>query len=245
MKKSSIQARFYALIEHIMTENKSLTKTKLAENLDCGRTKLSEILAGRMQVGIDIVSNLCAKYPQYSADWLLNGQGEMLRSNISKEQNTTEESSKNQSETANETTPIVAIQPVQHGGIPLIPTDAMAGFANGDDATIFEYDCDRYVVPMFRDADFLIPVKGSSMIPKYNSGDLVACKRLHISDLFFQWNHVYVLDTDQGALIKRVQRADDDEHILCVSDNIKYEPFKLHRSQIHAIAIVVGVIRLE
>ena len=176
---------------------------------------------------------------------LVSLDGTNYSDNISKEQNTTGDSLKNQCETTSETTPIVAIQQVQHGGIPLIPTDAMAGFANGDDATIFEYDCDRYVVPMFRDADFLIPVKGSSMIPKYNSGDLVACKRLHISDLFFQWNHVYVLDTDQGALIKRVQRADDDEHILCVSDNIKYEPFKLHRSQIHAIAIVVGVIRLE
>lgn len=235
------------IIERVakIIEIEGISVNSMENLIGASKGVLGKAIAKNTDIQAKWISVIAEKFPQYSADWLLTGQGEMLRDNISKEQNTTGDSLKNQCETTSETTPIVAIQQVQHGGIPLIPTDAMAGFANGDDATIFEYDCDRYVVPMFRDADFLIPVKGSSMIPKYNSGDLVACKRLHISDLFFQWNHVYVLDTDQGALIKRVQRADDDEHILCVSDNIKYEPFKLHRSQIHAIAIVVGVIRLE
>lgn len=170
---------------------------------------------------------IAEKYPQYSTDWLLTGNGEMLRSTTSKD-NT-----------------IAIAHPVTQGGIPLIPVNAMAGFVTGDSASILEYECEHYVVPMFKEADFLIPVKGSSMIPKYNSGDLVACKRLPLSDIFFQWNHVYVLDTEQGALIKRICRADDNEHILCVSDNAKYEPFKLHLNQIHAIALVVGVIRLE
>lgn len=182
---------------------------------------------------------LFAKCENINSAWLLTGEGDMLLSSPDNNQGSTKD------EPRNDIDPTPAIQQVQHGGIPLIPTNAMAGFATGGDTAILEYECDRYVVPMFRDADFLIPVKGSSMIPKYNSGDLVACKHLPLSDLFFQWNHVYVLDTDQGALIKRVQRADDDDHILCVSDNTKYEPFKLHRSQIHAIAVVVGVIRLE
>lgn len=122
---------------------------------------------------------------------------------------------------------------------------AMAGFASGNDTSVLEYECEHYVVPLFKNADFLIPVKGSSMIPKYNSGDLVACKILTMHDIFFQWNHVYVLDTDQGALIKRVQPANDDNYITCVSDNENYPPFTLRRDQIHSIAIVVEVIRLE
>ena len=40
------------------------------------------------------------------------------------------------------------------------------------------------------------------MQPKYNSGDLVACRVVPLGT-FFQWNKVYVLDTEQGALIKR------------------------------------------
>ena len=50
--------------------------------------------------------------------------------------------------------------------------------------SVLEYECDRYVVPMFKEAEFLITVKGSSMIPKYNSGDIVACKNLPLLDLF-------------------------------------------------------------
>ncbi|MGL4957011.1 MAG: S24 family peptidase, partial [Bacteroidales bacterium] len=92
--------------------------------------------------------------------------------------------------------------------------------------------------------EFLIPIKGSSMQPKYNSGDIVACKKLPI-DTFFQWNKVYVLDTEQGALIKRIDKGCDDEHLLIVSDNPKYSSFQLHRSKIHALAVVMGVIRLE
>ncbi|MGL4908417.1 MAG: S24 family peptidase, partial [Bacteroidales bacterium] len=105
-------------------------------------------------------------------------------------------------------------------------------------------ECEKFIVPTFKGAEFLIPIKGSSMQPKYNSGDIVACKKLPI-DTFFQWNKVYVLDTEQGALIKRISKGCDDEHLLIVSDNPKYEPFQLHRSKIHALAVVMGVIRLE
>ena len=112
----------------------------------------------------------------------------------------------------------------QDEGIPLIPIDAMAG-ALTCEQTALEYECERYVVPMFKGADFLIPVKGSSMYPKYNSGDIVACKRVSMTDIFFQWNKVYVIDTDQGALIKRIKPGSAPDRILIVSDNDKYDPF--------------------
>lgn len=129
-------------------------------------------------------------------------------------------------------------------GIPLIPIDAMAGVLSGEQ-TVLEYECERYVVPVFKGADFLIPVKGSSMYPKYSSGDIVACQRVPMTDLFFQWNKVYVIDTTQGALIKRIKPGSDKDHVLIVSDNEKYDPFELPYSAIHAVALVIGVIRLE
>lgn len=195
--------------------------------------KIAKFIATNSSLKSDTLNAIMEKFPQLSIEWLITGEGTMLKSDAPQESIKPSTSS------------IPIAHPVREGGIPLIPIDAMAGFMSGNDITVLEYECEHYVVPMFREADFLIPVKGSSMIPKYNSGDLVACKRLALNDLFFQWNHVYVLDTDQGALIKRVKRAGDNEHILCVSDNEKYDPFELHINQIHAIALVVGVIRLE
>lgn len=131
-------------------------------------------------------------------------------------------------------------------GVPLIPIDAMAGFGRGS-TQVMDYDTQLYIVPEFTElkVDFMIRVKGSSMYPKYNSGDLVACKKLNINDLFFQWNKVYVLDTEQGALIKRIKKATDGDHILLVSDNNSYDPFTIHLSKVFAVALVIGVIRLE
>jgi len=172
------------------------------------------------------LSKILESYPEINPTWLLTGKGERLLE-----------------------IELDRVYPNAHpkpDGIPLIPLDAMAGFGNGS-AQIMDYDTDRYVVPEFTelDVDFMIRVKGSSMFPKYNSGDLVACKKLSLSDVFFQWNKVYVLDTDQGAIVKRIKPGDDEEHITLKSENEDYDPFQIHRSRINAIALVVGVIRLE
>jgi phage repressor protein C with HTH and peptisase S24 domain len=128
-------------------------------------------------------------------------------------------------------------------GIPLIPINAMAGMFNGE-IKVLECECERYIIPVFKDAEFLIPMRGSSMMPKYNNGDILACKPLPL-DTFFQWNKVYVIDTDQGALAKRIKKGSAPDTLLIVSDNPEYDPFELPRSAIYHIALVVGVIRLE
>ena len=82
------------------------------------------------------------------------------------------------------------------------------------------------------------------MYSKYNSGDIVACKHLPL-DTFFQWNKVYVLDTEQGVLIKRICKAQSEDSVTIVSDNKSYDYFEFHKSHIRPIDIVMGVIRLE
>lgn len=128
--------------------------------------------------------------------------------------------------------------------IPLIPSDIMLDFCNNK-TQILEHSFERYVVPVFKDAEFLMSVRGSTMFPNYNSGDIVACKSLSLTDIFFQYNKVYAINTNQGVLVNRIKKGRDDNHILVVSDNEKYEPFQLNIKNILAIAIVTGTIRLE
>lgn len=183
---------------------------------------------------------------EVSPEWLITGRGEMLR-NITDDRITKaiEKASNKLLAKKNQVNDNVLVATMDRNeGIPLIPLDAMAGYAQGS-AQILELDCERFIVPTFKGADYLITVKGSSMNPKYNSGDIVACKNLPLSDIFFQWNKVYVIDTIQGPLIKRVEPGLDDTHIQLISDNPKYKPFNLKISEINAIALVIGVIRLE
>ena len=129
--------------------------------------------------------------------------------------------------------------------IPLIPADALAGWGEGE-VSIKEEDIqDRYIIPDFVDVDFMIRVTGSSMVPEYNSGDVVACRMIQ-ERTFIQWNKAHVLSTrSQGVIIKRLKKGSDDGRFLAVSANEDYDPFEIPEEDITNIALVVGVIRLE
>lgn len=160
------------------------------------------------------------------ANWLLTGEGEMLKSDNN--------------------TPAVA-EPQIPSGIPMLPFDAFAGIGTDVEGVNLDTIEERYVVPLFdgMKMDFMISVRGSSMYPKYNSGDVVACRMVQ-ELLFVQWNKVYVLDTiSQGVIIKRLKKSDKEGFVICKSDNEQYEPFEIPMSDIRTIALVVGVIRLE
>lgn len=215
------------------------------------------------------IEKILYSYPEINASWLLTGKGEMLVSHdpptdspskpvievndkdIKKipysqeyKQQISDEKERKAEENSEYSSRIQKLPEGSMEGIPLIPTSAMAG-AFTSDISFMEYECEHYFIPDFKGADFLIRVKGDSMQPTYYSGDLVACQKIPMNDIFFQWNKTYVLDTNQGAIIKRVLPGKDDDHICIVSDNTKYPPFELEKSYLHAIALVRGIIRLE
>lgn len=195
------------------------------------------------------IEKILYSYPDLNATWLLTGEGEMLKtkrvsiaSPSSEEPVPEDKVIKNNSN--RQTKSVEKLPEGSQEGIPLIPFSAMAGALVGEQ-TALEYECERYVVPAFKGADFLMPVKGNSMTPTYVSGDIVACQRVPMTDIFFQWNKPYVLDTTQGPLIKRIKPGTDAEHIRIISDNTEYDPYELPLSAIHAVALVIGIIRLE
>ena len=118
----------------------------------------------------------------------------------------------------------------------------MAGFFTGE-VSVNERDCERLNIPGLK-ADFVVPVSGDSMEPKYFSGDMVACQMVYLSDLFFQWGKVYVIDTNQGVLLKKVKKGSSPDCITLVSENPEYDNIELPRSDIHHIALVKGLVRL-
>ena len=221
--KIDISKRFIEAYERLLKDGVVANKKEFAANVGVSPSMITEISKGRSSVGTSSIQNIVFMY-NISAEWLLTGRGEMLKQN---------ESEKVAHHTDN-----------PKEGIPLIPFSAMAGALMGEQ-TALEYECERYVVPAFSGADFLMQVKGSSMVPTYISGDIVACRRVPMSDLFFQWHKPYVLDTAQGAIIKRIKPGSDKQHVLIVSDNKDYDPFELPYEDIYAVALVIGIIRLE
>lgn len=169
---------------------------------------------------------LYTKCPELNPEWLLTGEGEMLKSENNSTETSKEESVK---------------------GIPLVNATAIGGYGNN----VFSFEerdvKDYYVIPKFKhkQVDFMIEVEGSSMYPKYNSGDVVACRIIKERN-FIQWNKTHVIATrEQGIIIKRIKPSDAPNSLLMVSDNESYDPFNVPEEEIEGLAIVVGVIRLE
>ena len=180
---------------------------------------------------------LFAKCENINSAWLLTGEGDMLLSSSGNNQGST----KDEPRTNQPTTCLT------QAGIPLIPVDAVAGFNGIDSPTIQIHDCQRYLVPEFQqlNAEFMIRVSGSSMYPKYSSGDILACRKL-TSYHFIQWGKIYVIDSEQGAMVKRLFPCDEDtDYVICKSDNPNYPPFELPKTEIRSLSIVLGAIRFE
>ncbi|MGR3791602.1 LexA family transcriptional regulator [Flavobacterium sp. TN-1] len=169
-----------------------------------------------------------------NAEWLLTGNGEMLKREFTT--NSLEIVDKEFEEKDD-----------QIDFIPLIPIDAMAGYGTGEVQISRKKLLKGYKIPEFkqRGVEYIIRVSGSSMYPKYSSGDLLGCKTVRDTS-FFQWGKIYVLDTDQGPMVKRLFPVpDNDEYLECRSDNKDYPPFKIHKESIYNVAIVIGVLRME
>ena len=176
----------------------------------------------------DILLRFLSYYRDINPSWMINGEEPMLKEDL---------------HTQSLHDPGTAYETMPGKGIPLIPISAFAGYGQDSfsDLTIEHH----YIVPEFRNADFIIRVKGNSMFPKYSSGDLVACIVIN-ETLFFQWNSIYAIYTkSQGVFIKRVKKSAKPDYILLVSDNPDYEPFDVPESDIIRVAKVLGGIILE
>ena len=203
-------------------DEKGITNKEFESKIGFSNGGFSSQLRKNKTIGVDKLENILSVYSEINPEWLLTGKGSMLKE-----------------------APSQSHEYSDGAGIPLVPIDAIADWGK-EDAQLMDYETKRYVVPEFDElkVDFMIRIKGNSMYPSFTNGDLVACKKLP-TDTFLQWHKVYVLDTIQGAMIKRVHPSDKEDHILCVSDNESFNPFDLATKEMYSLAIVVGIIRFE
>lgn len=125
----------------------------------------------------------------------------------------------------------------------VIPYEARGGTIGDFVQGVHEYDCERITSPI-KGADYAMEVTGDSMSPEYPSGSRVLIKKVD-ETAFIAWNEVYVLDTHNGAVIKRVRRTDDPNIVECVSVNPAYQPYTISREFIRGWYRVLMVMALK
>lgn len=195
---------------------------QISARVFCKETGLSNGFLGKVKdVGSSKLIQILSTYPEINPVWLLTGDGEMLKS--------------------------VDEQSLSKSAIPLVNEEAIGGFGGGDNSVYSKNIRDYYVIPQLAHTkvDFMIKVLGDSMSPKYKNGDTVACTMIRESN-FIQWNKTHLVSTkEQGLLLKKVIRGNDDDHLKMISINKEYPPFDVPKNEIIAMALAIGSVRVE
>lgn len=140
--------------------------------------------------------------------------------------------------------------------IPLYDAPASAGITEQDMTPVHAPSGTIDVGDLLHDSESAIRIYGNSMIPNYPPGCVVGLVKC--SSNFIEPGEVYVIETRDRRLLKRVFYKNDDtsgESITLYSDNIMkfeggardgrlaYPPFDLPKSEIIALYQVTGVIK--
>lgn len=166
-----------------------------------------------------------------NVDWLLTGEGEMLKPFSLKSHEIDEGMNPMDENFSNSYL------------VPLVPMSAMGGElvdfeANG----VRPEDCEKVISPI-AGASFAIPIYGDSMEPEYPNGSRVFVKQINPHD-FIAWGNAFVLDTTNGIILKVVVESENPDAVRCVSLNPsgRYQPFDVPKRTIRGMYRVLACV---
>lgn len=100
----------------------------------------------------------------------------------------------------------------------LLPMSTHGGSFTGIPAEATQLQgCEKIISPI-KGVDFAISIYGDSMAPEYPSGSRVLIKKIN-PEVFIDWGRVYVLDTSNGVIIKKVIKSNTEGYVTCRSVN--------------------------
>lgn len=226
-KKSVLDIRVQKSIErlNLILEDLNLDNiNQFSEKLGLDRPeRLYKIARGENAISKNLAKLINGVFPQYSEDWLLTGEGSMLKE---------EKYFSNEAEG-------------KEAGIEILvlPVSAEGGRLGDFSTQVKAEDCETMISPI-KDIDFAMTVTGDSMFPEYPSGSKILVKKIN-EKAFIDWGRVYVLDTCNGAVIKKIMPSDDKNKITCESINPDYPSFEVSFEDIYGMYRVLMCMSLK
>lgn len=179
------------------------------------------------------VEKILNTYRDLSAEWLLTGQGSMLKSDQSVENYTPLTNNKTKE------------KKIDVSEIPLYNIEASAGlsklFANGGELL------GSIKIPNAPRCDGAVYVIGDSMYPLLKAGDIIAYRQVYNLESIV-YGEIYLIqlynEGDLSVVIKYVKRSEKgDTYIKLVSYNKEHDPKDIPLSWVQSIARVTFSIR--
>ncbi len=218
--------RLLRLIEHYSDGNKSEFARMIGVSPQAINTWIS-----RNTFDIDIIYAKCINI---SPEWLLTGNGPMLKT--SSDNKTNVEQQQVSTNKADESTPLVTYDP--NVGVPYYDVDFVAGFdLIINDQTFLPTA--NIVVYGFEKAQMWCNATGNSMYPKICHGDMIALRECTLEDV--QYGEIYAVVLDTIRTIKILRKSDDPNKFRFIPINTEeYDEQEFCKSRILRVFEVLG-----
>ena len=204
--------------------NQGITQVEIANKLKVSSAYINSLFTGKRDFGKK-QAELWSNQFGLSSSWLLTGEGEML---------------KNGKELIAGASDMLE-RDIRM--IPLLPISAQGGSLNDFVISVKESDCE-YIISPIKGVDYAMSVSGDSMAPEYPPGSQILIKRIN-EKAFIDWGRVYVLDTCNGTVIKKLYPSEKPDTVVCKSINPAYPPFEVFFSDIYGIYRVLMCMALK
>lgn len=228
-----INERFEQIVKECFNGN----KRAFAQTVGVSPTVIENVVGTRKgKPSYDVIEKICAN-ANISADWLVLGRGEMLRS----EDRQVSALAMQRNFSLRTDHPL----PEQH--IPLFDVAATAGLTELFIDTAAQRPVSYLSIPNLPAVDGAVYVCGDSMYPLLKSGDIVLYKKISDFEFGIFWGEMYLVSFDvegeEFVCIKYLHRSEREGFVRLVSYNPHFEPQEIPVKRIRALALVKASVR--
>lgn len=213
-----MESSIYQRIKEVLDLN-DVSITQLSKSINIVQTTLNRQFNGTSQLAYSTIEAFLHYFPSLSPEWLLTGEGDMLKSTA---------------------TPTYE---QKRDTIKYFPNiiGSMGGMEFLDDPNEHSIEL---VLPGFNGCKYAINAYGDSMHPVIKSGQIVLLQEW--KERFIDWGKIYLVVTKNGyRAIKYVVPSENDNTILCKSENENNPPFEVEKEEIYKMFLVKGWICRE
>lgn len=223
-------------------EHYKLSTYEANNRLGYNRTsKLYKVLKNEVRPGYETIVDLLASFPEVSADWLLMGQGPMLRADAT---DAAKPALTQHQVVRGDKVIVVTVDDKGVENTVLVPIPAQAEYSLAHNEAVYMQQFGTYKIPGFERGEFrAFEVAGDSMAPTINHRDVVVASRVEELRLL-EPGEVYVVVTAESVMLKRIKnrlRANDPE-VMLYSDNPHRLPYGMETRDVQELWRVRGCV---
>ena len=190
-KKKSIE-RLNFILEDLGLENINQFSEKMGYTRP---EKLYKVMRGENAISKNLAKEINSKFPQYSEEWLLTGEGEMLKSEGEPE-----------------------IIKEEKGKIPYYDVDFAGGWSTEE---LFTNAMPAYYIsaPEFAKSEFACNLRGNSISNRIRSGAIIGLKEIFNWEIYFPTNELYAVITKNDLrTVKIVKWGKNTKYLELIPD---------------------------